>query len=155
TIGGLASAGNALAKSAHDEKTLRQGWKKTLSALNNPRNRRAGLDALYHNTTLTIHAIAWAALDKDPIALQIMRTCDVNAQTLADSGSDQEAVVTYLEAMFAEDPQFKDPDKVKSDWVPSPLPLTFAGWFTVKSRAQRKAVPKLNAAATSEIDAAF
>src|SRR5213076_768852 len=59
------------------------------------------------------------------------------------------------ETRLAEDLQFKDADKVKLDWIPPNSPLTYAGWFTVKNRAQTRAVPPLNTASSPAVDKCF
>ena len=82
-------------------------WKHTREAINNPKNRRAGLQAIHDNFTLSAQAVGWAAMQGDPIAEQILRTCGVNAQTLADSDTDAKAVVSYLETLLYEDRQVK------------------------------------------------
>ena len=154
-IGKAGEATRDLGKTAHDEKKLREGWKVTLQALNNPANRRAGLQSLRNNSTLAVHSIAWAATEKkDPMAMEIMRSCNVDAQTLADEGTDKDKVIDYLETLLNEDLQFKDTGKLKIEWAPNPLKLSFAGWFTLKRRA-KEAVPPLSDDASVDIDAAF
>ena len=156
TIGALASAGNDLAEQIYTDSQLDKGWQRTLEALNNPANRRAGLDALRSNGTLAVHAVAWAATEGgDAIAKEILNSCGVNAQTLADRASDQDAVITYLETRLHEDIQFKDRAKIDTNWAPKPLVLSYAGWFAVVNRACTVATPKLAPTDTSELNAAL
>lgn len=149
-----AESARDLAKTVHDEASLRKGWKLTLQAMNNPANRRAGLDALRHNATLAVHSIAWAATNGDPMANEILRSCGVDAATMADEGSDKDKVIEYLETLLNEDLQFKDGAKVNFDWAPSPLELSYAGWFTLKQRAAKAPTPLLDEP-TKEIDEAL
>lgn len=152
-----AQAGEAardLTKTAQDEAALRKGWKVTLQALNNPANRRLGLEALRRNSTMAVHSVAWAASQGDPMAKEIMRSVGADAQTLADDGSTKDKMIEYLETRLSEDLQFKDADKIKINWMPDPLQLGFVGWFTLKKRGL-KAVPALRDDATAEIDAAL
>ena len=155
-IGALASAGNDFAEQVYTDAQLDKGWQRTLEALNNPANRRAGLDALRSNGTLAVHAVAWAATEGgDAIAKEILNSCGVDAQTLADSASDQDAVITYLETRLHEDIQFKDRAKIKTDWAPQPLALSFPGWFALVNRACTVATPKMAATATPELNTAL
>lgn len=149
-----AESARDLAKTVHDEASLRKGWKLTLQAMNNPANRRAGLDALRHNATLAVHSVAWAATQGDPMANEIMRSCGVDATTMAEEGSDKDKVIDYLETLLNEDLQFKDGAKVNFDWAPSPLDLSYAGWFTLKQRAAKAPTPLLDEP-TKEIDEAL
>lgn len=147
-----AEAGRELAKAIHDEKLLRKGWNITREALSNPANRRAGLDALRHNNTLAVHSVAWAANDGQAMALKIMSSCGVNAQTMADSETDQEKLVEYLETLLSEDLQFKDTEKIKLEWAPSKLELTYPAWYSLKQRAIKKATPAMVDSGTPDID---
>ncbi len=45
---------------------LREAWEITKRAIDNPRDRALGLAALRLNPTLGMHAIAWAAMEKQP-----------------------------------------------------------------------------------------
>ena len=148
----MGSASKDFAEKVYTDEQLSQGWTKTLEALNNPKNRRAGLDALRHNGTLSVHALAWAATsERDAIALEILRSCGVQAQTLADSASDQKAVINYLETKLSEDIQFKDTDQIDLEWAPRPLSLSYAGWFTAVQRARRNATPPLSNQPAGEV----
>jgi hypothetical protein len=151
-VGKAGQAANKLAKMTYDEVQLRRAWKNTREAINNPKNRRAGLQALHDNATLAAHSIGWAAMEGDAIAEQILRSCGVNAQSLADSDTDAKAVVNYLETLLYEDRQLKDSEKINSKWKPAKIELTTGSWFATKHRGQTKATPKLSTAETKEID---
>lgn len=155
-IGTLGSSANELAEQVYTDTQLDKGWERTLQALNNPANRRAGLDALRSNGTLAIHAIAWAATQKgDAIAKEILNSCGVDALTLADSASDQKAVVAYLETRLHEDIQFKDKGKIDTQWAPSPLVLSYPGWFAIINRAVKDATPRLAYTPIKELQSAL
>lgn len=157
-LNAAAKAGEAtrdLAQSGYNEKTLRKGWKVTLDAINNPGNRRMGLEALRRNSTLAVHSVAWAATTQgDSMAMEILRSCGVDAQTMADKDSDKDKVVEYLETLLHEDMQFKDVEKLNVNWAPTPLVASYVGWFTLKARA-REANPPLAETPTPGIDQAF
>jgi len=151
-LNSAAKAGEATrdyAQAKYKDKQLKDGWKVTLDAINNPGNRRLGLEALHSNSTLAVHSIAWAATKGDVMAQEILRSCNVNAQTLADEGTDKDKIIQYLETLLNEDLQFKDEAKLNLDWVPQPLQLTYAGWFTLTARAKQANPPLADVPATA------
>ncbi len=98
---------------------LREAWEITKRAIDNPRDRALGLAALRLNPTLGMHAIAWAAMEKqppDPIARMFLNSNNVNEQTLAVSGSEK-MVRKYLEALLYEDRKMVDPGKINTNWA--------------------------------------
>jgi hypothetical protein len=144
-VAGAAQQANKFANKVYDEKKLTEAWSTTKAALNSPRDRALGLKALRLNTTLAMHGIAWAALEKtppDPIARMVLNSLGLNEQTLAVSGT-QEKVREYLETTLYEDRKLIDSEELKATWVPNKLALNAGDWFVVTSRAARDAAPKL------------
>jgi hypothetical protein len=150
-VGVAGQQANKLAQMTYDEVQLRRAWKNTREAINNPKNRRAGLQALHDNATLAAHSVGWAAMQGDAIAEQILRSCGVNAQTLADSDTDAKAIVSYLETLLYEDRQVKDHEKINTKWAPAKLEPTTASWFATKHRSRPSATPS-STPRTKDID---
>lgn len=128
-----------------NEVKLRQAWKTTKAAMQNPKDRALGLKALKLNPTLGMHAIAWAGMElqpPDPIARMMMGSVGLDEGTLAASGTERK-VREYLETLLDEDRKLLDATKLQADWVPRSLGLTAASWCTVTARACREAVPAL------------
>lgn len=148
TINAVNSAAQATAKVTemiYDEVKLRQAWKTTKLAMQNPKDRALGLKALKLNPTLGMHAIAWAGIEQqppDPIARMVMGSVGLDENTLAVSGTERK-VREYLETLLDEDRKLTDAAKVQADWMPGSFALTSASWYAVTSRACREAVPAL------------
>lgn len=160
TIGAIASAGESTHKVSemiYTEVKLAEGWKTTLAAIRNPRDRATGLAALRLNPTLGMHAIAWAGMEKqppDPIARMLLAELGLNEQTLAVSGTERK-VRAYLETLLSEDRQLLDPDKVAPKWMPKDVSLTGADWAIATTRASRDAKPALVESTERTVLAAF
>ncbi len=163
TIGKLGQASNKLGKAIFDEVTIRTAWKRTLEAIGNPKNRKAGLQAIHDNILLAAHSVAWAATKGDPIAEQILRGCKVDAQSLADDETDAKKIVEYLMLYLSDtgkgevkfESALSDPEKISTSWRPPKIELTLASWFSAKNRAVTLAKPPLRDLVTKEIDNAF
>ncbi len=148
TMGLVTKAAQGVSEGAEflfTEKKLAEAWKTTIAALNDTRNRALGLSALRLNPTLAMHAIAWAAMTKqppDPIARIALSDLGLNEQTLAVSGSERK-VREYLAIKLSEDGEMIDPDLVAPEWAPKSVKLNREDWYLVTLRAKREAVPKL------------
>ncbi|HND52989.1 MAG TPA: hypothetical protein PLV92_11350, partial [Pirellulaceae bacterium] len=143
-VGSAGESANKIAGMVYDEVMLREGWAVTKEALDNPSNRSVGLKALRLNTTLAMHAIAWAGLEKrDPIARMILNTCGLNENTLADGGTTEKKVREYLETQLDEDRKFMDTEQIKTNWQPKDMQLTAMSWLSATTRGARDASPKL------------
>ena len=148
TLGKVAEAMEGLAKVTEmtfNEAMLSHGWSVTLTAIQNPKDRATGLQALRLNPTLGMHAIAWAGMERrppDPIARNLLAELGLNEQTLQVSGSEVK-VRKYLETLLAEDRTMLDPDEVAPNWVPKPIELTVESWSVTVNRAWSLAEPKL------------
>ncbi len=163
SVGKAGELANKFGKQVYDEVTVRNAWKKTLEAIDNPKNRKAGLQAIHDNILLAAHSVAWAAMNHEPIAEQIMRSCGVNAQTLADNDTDAKKIVKYLmlflsdtgkgEVKFEE--ALSDHQKMNIQWKPPKVELTVTSWFMAKNRGETLANPKLRPDPTKDIDNAL
>lgn len=151
-VASAASAANTVAGKIFDEVALRKAWATTKDAMNNPRDRSLGVAALRLNTTLAMHAIAWAGLEKrDPIARVVLDACGLNEHTLADEGSTEKKVREYLETLLDEDRKLKDVEQIKTNWQPKNLAFAPKDWVIVQLRAAKDATPKLRKDDTSKI----
>lgn len=152
SVAEAASAVNTVAGKVYNEVMLRKAWTTTKAAMDNPKDRSLGLAALRLNPTLSMHAIAWAALEKhDPIARVFLDACGLNEQTLADGGTTQKKVRDYLENLLDEDRQLKDTEQIKTNWQPKTITLSPRDWAIIQIRAADKATPKLRKEDTSKI----
>lgn len=152
SVAEAASAVNTVAGKVYNEVMLRKAWTTTKAAMDNPKDRSLGLAALRLNPTLSMHAIAWAALEKhDPIARIFLDACGLNEQTLADGGTTQKKVRDYLENYLDEDRKLKDTEQIKTNWQPKIITLSPKDWAIVQVRAADKATPKLRKDDTSRI----
>ena len=155
-VGSAAESAEQFSYDVANEAALRKGWKVTKAAFKNPKNRRVGLQALQLNTTLAMHAVAWAAKEMhDGTAIQFLQACGLNERTLAINGSTEAKIRDYLMTLLAEDRVFLDPDKVATNWQPPTLEASLPGWIKLLGRARTKAEPKLSAASPATIEAAF
>jgi hypothetical protein len=151
-VASAASAANTVANKIYDEVALRTAWATTKDAMNNPKDRSLGLAALRLNTTLAMHAIAWAGLEKrDPIARVVLDSCGLNENTLSDDGSTEKKVRQYLETLLDEDRKLMDVEKINTNWAPKNFALTPKDWVVVQLRGEREATPKLRKDDTSKI----
>jgi hypothetical protein len=151
-----ASAANTVAGKIYDEVKLREAWSTTKAAMNNPKDRSLGVAALRLNTTLAMHAIAWAGLEKrDPIARVVLDACGLNEQTLSDGGTTEKKVRQYLETLLDEDRKLTDTQQIKTNWQPKDLALGPKDWVIVQVRAARDAKPALRKDDTGTILEAF
>jgi hypothetical protein len=152
SVAQAASAVNTVAGKIYNEAMLRKAWATTKAAMDNPKDRSLGLAALRLNPTLSMHAIAWAALEKhDPIARVFVDSCGLNEQTLADGGTTEKKIRQYLETLLDEDRKLKDVEQIKTNWQPKNLALSPRDWAIVQGRAAEKATPKLRKDDTSKI----
>ena len=152
SVAEAASAVNTVAGKVYNEVMLRKAWTTTKAAMDNPKDRSLGLAALRLNPTLSMHAIAWAGLEKrDPIARVFLDACGLNEQTLADGGTTQKKVRDYLENYLDEDRKLKDTEQLKTNWQPKKITLSPRDWAIVQVRAADKATPKLRKEDTSKI----
>jgi hypothetical protein len=152
SVAEAASAVNTVAGKVYNEVMLRKAWTTTKAAMDNPKDRSLGLAALRLNPTLSMHAIAWAALEKrDPIARVFLDACGLNEQTLADGGTTEKKVRDYLENYLDEDRKLKDTEQLKTNWQPKNITLSSRDWAIVQVRAAEKATPKLRKEDTSKI----
>lgn len=148
-----AELGHVYAATVYDENQLAAGWKATIEAINSPKNRVAGLKALRMNPTMGMHAVAWAAMTKqppDPVARMIANSVGLDEQTLAAGGTEKK-VLQYLQTLLADDRELMDPTLLKVNWAPEDIALKGIDWCKILRRAERDAVPELRAGQGSEV----
>ena len=156
TLGAVATAvdaTNTAAETGFNEAMLAKGWKITLAAIRNPRDRVNGLAALKLNPTLGMHAIAWAGMERqppEPIARALLADLGLNEQTLMASGSEGK-VRRYLETLLAEDRTLLDPELVSPKWIPATLELSTASWAVTVQRGVEMARPALRRSSEAQI----
>lgn len=148
TMSAIATSAESALKASemiYGEVKLAHAWRVTLAAIRNPRERSTGLAALRLNPTLGMHAIAWAAMEKqpaDPVARMLLSELGLNEQTLAVSGTEAK-VREYLVTLLSEDRSLVDASRLGADWMPRDVQLNLRDWSTAVFRASREAVPPL------------
>lgn len=131
-----ASAGSKLEEIIRRHKRaedLEAAWKVTAKALRNPTNRKLGLEARKLNPSLAKYAIAWGAVvQKDPLARNAMKACNLGEASLNNPDSDVDKVVQYLETFYNEDQQLYRELDTAPPWVPDDLSLDLGAWTRLK-----------------------
>jgi hypothetical protein len=118
-----AAAGAALAQQAVDvgfmiynETQMRAAWKITREWLGARNNRRLGLKAQRLNPTLAKYAIAYGAMDGDPVATKTMNSIGLTNQMLQSEEAGVVLVKSWLEARFSEDQKITFKWETTQDW---------------------------------------
>jgi hypothetical protein len=152
----LAEATIELTDLAYTEIQMANAWKIYQKAREVPMDRYLAREATRENPTLSKYAMAWGAVNGDPIAMEGMRRCGLNAHTLKLPDTNVSKVVAYLEKQYADDPQLLRAVPVKEKWHPGPVELTFKSWMSFYQMATTTAVPLVGKTADiSAINAAL
>lgn len=138
-----AGAGQALEQVLYEAKKrydLEKAWDTYKLAISRPQNRRLGLIAMKKNPTLAKYAVAWGAVIKqDPLVVDFMAACDLNASTLKDPKANLDRVVSYLEKRMPDDNVVTGRDLGSGGpvpgWAPAKIELKAASWLAAKTRA--------------------
>jgi hypothetical protein len=118
------------------QEELEYAWKITKRSLNNPSNRKLGLQARALNPTLAKYSIAWGAVSqKDPLARNALVACDLTEAVLDSPTANVDKVVEYLETFYEEDDKLYRELVDAADWVPAELTLTLRCWVQLKTAA--------------------
>ncbi len=137
----LTEATIELSDLVYTEIQMANAWKIYQRAREQPMDRYLAREATRENPTLSKYAMAWGAVNGDPIAMEGMRRCGLNAHTLKLPDTNVSKVVSYLEKQYAEDPVLLRAVPVKEKWHPGPVELTFKSWMAFYQMATTTAVP--------------
>ncbi len=141
----VAEAAIDLADLIYTEVQLAKAWGIYQQARAQPQDRYLAREATRENPTLSKYAMAYGSLNGDPIAVEGMRRCGLDKQTLSVPGTNVAKVVTYLEAKYPDDPVLLRAVPVPEKWYPGPVELTAASFLSFYRMATTKAAPKLSA----------
>lgn len=133
-----------LADLIYTEAQLRKAWKLYQQARDVPQDRYLARKATRENPTLSKYAMAYGAMNGDPIAMEGMRRCGLDKTTLSLPDTNVGKVVGYLEAKYADDPVLLRAVPVPEKWYPGPVELTARSWMTFYRMATTKAKPALD-----------
>lgn len=147
----LAEATIELTDLIYTEIQMANAWKIYQKAREVPMDRYLAREATRENPTLSKYAMAWGAVNGDPIAMEGMRRCGLNAHTLKLPDTNVSKVVAYLEKQYADDPVLLRAVPVKEKWHPGPVELTYKSWMSFYQMATTTAEPLL--ARTGDISA--
>lgn len=134
-----------LADLVYTEVQLAKAWSIYQKAKERPQDRYLARKATRENPTLSKYAMAYGALNGDPIAVEGMRRCGLDKQVLQNTGKNVNKVVDYLESKYPEDPVLLRAVPVPDKWYPGPVELTSSSFLSFYRMATTKAVPKLSA----------
>ncbi len=134
-----------LADLVYTEAQLAKAWSIYQKAKDRPQDRYLARKATRENPTLSKYAMAYGALNGDPIAVEGMRRCGLDKQVLQNTGKNVNKVVDYLESKYPEDPVLLRAVPVPDKWYPGPIELTSSSFLFFYRMATTKAVPKLAA----------
>lgn len=129
----------------YTEAQLAKAWSIYQKAKDRPQDRYLARKATRENPTLSKYAMAYGALNGDPIAVEGMRRCGLDKQVLQNTGKNVNKVVSYLESKYPEDPILLRAVPVPDKWYPGPVELTASSFLAFYRMATTKAVPKLSA----------
>ena len=145
----------------YDQHKLAEAWKVTKNAMDNPSDRGLGLQALRLNPTLGMHALAWAAIEKqppDPIARMMFNSLGISEETLA-TGAKEKDLRRYLTELLDEDRKLDSVSHIETKldvaWAPDKPELMLKSFCTTVTRGQRDAVPALRRSDEKSVMAAF
>lgn len=125
-------------KKHFDEKELVDAWKLFRKSLANPGNRRLALQVREVHPTLAKYTIAWGALvEKDLLARNALRACNLNEASLNHPDSGVDKVVSYLETFYEEDQQLYASGDFAIPNLPQPLELSPRCWVQIKRAANQ------------------
>ena len=119
---------------------LKDGWKKYQAALKNPKDRKAVRLAIRKNPTLAKYVIAYGAIEeKNPVAMDVMQKCGLNAEVLGRPSANAQKVVTLLETLCPEDPVLLKAIPIPKDWHPGEAELNSVSVATFFAVAEKRA----------------
>jgi hypothetical protein len=138
-VGGTKAVGETakLVTKFYNAQELKKAWEDYEAATLDPEDRKKVRQALRSNATLAKYALAWAAVTaRDPLARDAMRKIGLSDAVLADKDTNAQAVVEYMETMFAEDPVVLRTVPNPHDWWPGKPMLTSRNWMKFLKAAE-------------------
>ncbi len=135
----VAEAAIELADLIYTEAKLAAAWKIYVEARATPQDRWLARKATRENPTLSKYAMAFGALNGDPIAREGMRRCGLNKQVLANPDTNVSKVVTFLEAKYPDDPTLLRAVPPADKWHPGPIEMTSTSFMRFYTAATTKA----------------
>jgi hypothetical protein len=135
----VAEAAIELADLIYTEAKLAKAWTIYVEARATPQDRWLARKATRDNPTLSKYAMAYGALNGDPMAREGMRRCGLNKQVLANPDTNISKVVTFLEAKYPDDPVLLRAVPPKGKWHPGPIEMTSTSFMRFYSAATTQA----------------
>ena len=119
---------------------LEAAYKHYLAAKQNPDDRKLIRLAVRKNATLAKYVIAWGALvEQNPVASRAMQKCGLTQEMLSNKNTDAQKCVSYLEAMYPEDPVVMHAAQKPKDWYPGAIEFSAASVAAFVGAAEAKA----------------
>lgn len=119
---------------------LEAAYKHYLAAKQNPDNRKLIRLAVRKNATLAKYVIAWGALvDQNPVASRAMQKCGLTQEMLSNKNTNAKTCVSYLEALYPEDPVVMHAAQKPKDWYPGAIEFSRASVAAFAGAAEAKA----------------
>jgi hypothetical protein len=133
------------------EVEMKNAWKIYKAARTNPDDRKLVRESMRKNPTLAKYVIAWGAVvEEDAVAKAAMKKCGLTEDVLSNKNSNVQKVVTFLEAMYPDDPILLEPSD-RATWYPGKVEFTGASFATFVGAAEKDASPKLKKGAASSL----
>lgn len=126
------------------EAELRKAWSLYKAALDNPDDRKTIRAAIRKNPTLAKYVIAYGAeIDGHPVAKAAMQKCGLTSDVLSNPGTNISKVVSYLEALYPDDPVLLRPVDRPEDWYPGAVEFSSASLAAFVGAAETGTKPGL------------
>jgi hypothetical protein len=143
TMGGVSTL-RSLTIKYFREKKLADAWKLFLSARNNTDDRKLLRKAIRTNPTLAKYVIAYGAeIEGNPVARNAMVKCGLNHDVLDSKDANVQKVVSFMEALYPEDPVLLRPLDEPEPWHPGPVEFSSLSVTAFVGSAQTNAKPAL------------
>jgi hypothetical protein len=126
-----------------------QAYKK---ARENPDDRKQMREAVRKNATLAKYLIAWGALvDNNIMARRAMEKCGITQEMLSNKNTNAQNAVSYLEAMYPEDPVVLAREENPKPWYPGPVLFTSISFAAFVHAAENRTDPKLKSGSCDKL----
>ncbi|HLY55049.1 MAG TPA: hypothetical protein VKS60_05800, partial [Stellaceae bacterium] len=129
-----------LAIKYYDQTKLAMAWSTYKEALKNPKNRKKVREAIRENPTLAKYVIAYGAeWDDNPVARNALKKCGLTERVMDSKDTNVQKVVTFLEALYPDDPILLREVATPEDWYPGAIQLTTDSVAMFFSAAEKSA----------------